>query len=73
MQTDISTIRTVKTKGDYLDTQDVAVLVGRNWQAINKMRSAGRFIPPSARLGNAFLYSRSKVERWAKKQGYVLN
>lgn len=73
MQTNVTSIRTVKSKGNYLNTQDVANLLGRNWQAINKMRSAGNFIPPAARLGNAFLYSRSAVGRWAKKQGYTVD
>lgn len=73
MQTDISNLRTVKTKGSLLDTQDVAFLVGRNWQAINKLRSAGCFIEPSARCGNAFLYAKSKVLAWARKSGHVVN
>lgn len=57
-------IKIVQDKGTYLTTQDIANAIGRNWQYVNKLRSAGRFIDPSAKMGNAFLYSRARADRW---------
>ena len=71
MNTSISTsstgIRVVKSKGNLIDTQEVANILGRNWQFVNKLRSAGRFVDPSAKLGNTFLYAKSVVQRWARQ------
>lgn len=60
-------IPTRKTKGTYIDTQDVANMIGRNWQFVNKARAAGRFIDPSAKLSNGtYLYAKSAVQKWAR-------
>lgn len=64
MQNQQTTLKLVQDKGNYLNTQDIANAIGRNWQHVNKLRSAGRFIDPSAKLGNAFLYSRARADRW---------
>lgn len=77
MDTDTTTtvtLKTVKTPGKMLDTQQIANAIGRNWQYVNRQRHAGTFIDPSARLKNGtLLYTAGKVKQWAKAKGVAFN
>lgn len=69
-----TTLKTVSKPGTLINTQQVANLVGRNWQFINRQRHAGKFIDPAAKLKGtgAYLYKLSEVRKWAKQNGHTL-
>jgi hypothetical protein len=64
----------VNQQGTLWTTQDCANAIGRNWQFVNKRRSAGKFIDTAAMLKTtgAFLYRRADLRAWAKDNGYSI-
>jgi predicted DNA-binding transcriptional regulator AlpA len=65
----LSKLRDVLLRGDEVNlwkVTDVAEFLGVSTQRVDQLALAGRFPPPSGRLGRARYWERSDVEAWAE-------